>query len=82
MSYNGGKCAALLVALAACSVSFGAKISRAITDDVEFITPRALGLGPGGLGPLGPGGFRGIEILPRVSTKKVENWDRKLDTYC
>lgn len=69
---NGGKYAPLaLHFLVVCSVASAAKFARAITDDVEFITPRGLGLGPGGLGPLGPGGFRGIEILPRVSNWKI-----------
>lgn len=57
----------LLVVVAVTTVT-GAKFQRAINDDVEFITPNAGGLGPVGLGPLGgPRGFRGIEILPRVS---------------
>lgn len=72
----GGKYAPMLMGLllvVVSSVVSAAKLARAITDDVEFITPRGFGLGPGGLGPLGPGGFRGIEILPRVSdTKKNE----------
>ncbi|KXJ72655.1 hypothetical protein RP20_CCG017478 [Aedes albopictus] len=64
----GGKYAPMLMGLllvVVSSVVSAAKLARAITDDVEFITPRGFGLGPGGLGPLGPGGFRGIEILPR-----------------
>ncbi|XP_058461777.1 superoxide dismutase [Cu-Zn] [Malaya genurostris] len=43
--------------------NLSAKFSRAVTDDVEFITPS--GIGPSAFGPLGPHGFRGIEILPR-----------------
>ncbi|XP_055619853.1 superoxide dismutase [Cu-Zn] [Toxorhynchites rutilus septentrionalis] len=51
--------ASILVSLISC-----AKLTRrALVDDVEFITPSGLGLA--GLAPLGPSGFRGIEILPR-----------------
>uniref|UniRef100_A0A182MPB7 superoxide dismutase n=1 Tax=Anopheles culicifacies TaxID=139723 RepID=A0A182MPB7_9DIPT len=44
-----------------------ATIVGRLTDDVEFIDP-TVGLGPGGTAsgiPIGPGGFRGFEILPR-----------------
>uniref|UniRef100_A0A182PQE1 superoxide dismutase n=1 Tax=Anopheles epiroticus TaxID=199890 RepID=A0A182PQE1_9DIPT len=58
----------LLVALRGLSAVTGqTAIVGRLTDDVEFIDP-TVGLGPGGTAsgiPLGPGGFRGFEILPR-----------------